>query len=70
MICPVEIASEMSALQTARDESSGSDFAGSGEEDHWSQAAEIISISDRGVSAMRSLGFAGYSTGGGASLDP
>src|ERR1017187_2993786 len=65
MICPVEIASEVSALQAARvgehgwhvllhagrdgadDESTGSDFAGHGEEDHVVAGGRDHWISDR-----------------------
>jgi transposase len=71
MICPVEIARDLSAFQAARvrdhakhdllpegrsgagDESTGSDFAGHGEEDPWWQAAEIIGLSDRSMRRWR-----------------
>ena len=89
MICPVEIARDVSALQAARvgdhgkhgfllegrggagDESTGSDFAGHGEEDYMVAGGPRSSASatdgcGAGMSATKSLAMTGCSTGGAA----
>src|SRR5437870_10996561 len=91
MICPVELASDVSALQAgmvgdhaehgflhegrdgAGDESTGSDFAGYGQENHAGGkrrrlSASVIGTCGAGGSATKSSASAGCLTGGGECL--